>query len=72
MSLQIKKEEQQLKDDLKDLRLSTCGFGLKLTSFTAMLGWVGMILSSLVCFRALTLFAALIDFPSVCPSVSYK
>jgi len=62
MSLQIKKKEVDLEDNLSGQSLTKYGFGLKLTSFTAMLGWVGMILSSMFGLGAITLFAALIDF----------
>jgi len=55
------RQKPHIEDDMKDLKLSKYGFGFKLTSFTAMLGWIGMITSLAAGIGGLSIFTAFID-----------
>ena len=59
--MSLERKDPQMEEDIKDMKLSKYGFGFKLTSFTAMLGWVGMIKSVITGIAGLTLFTVLID-----------
>jgi len=59
--MSLERKDPQIEEDMKDMKLSKYGFGFKLTSFTAMLGWIGMIASVATGIGGLSLFTILID-----------
>jgi len=59
--MSLERKDPQIEEDMKDMKLSKYGFGFKLTSFTAMLGWIGMIASVATGIGGLSLFTMLID-----------
>jgi len=54
--------------NMKDLKLSKYGLGIKLKSFTAMLGWTGMILSTMLGLASLIMLFYPIEFQLHCTS----
>jgi len=60
-TMSLERKDPQMEEDIKNMKLSKYGFGFKLTSFTAMLGWVGMIKSVITGIAGMTLFTVLID-----------
>ena len=68
MSLQNEEEIDAEPRNMKDMKLSKYGFGLKLKSFTSMLGWTGMILSTVMGVASLIMLFYPIDFQFKCTS----
>ena len=69
MSFHENVTNSQCEDVLESMMLSKYGFGFKLTSFTTVLGWIGMIFSIITCVGALVLIAGIIDMSWICPYV---
>jgi len=59
------RQKPHIEDEMKDLKLSKYGFGFKLTSFTAMLGWIGMITSLAAGIGGFSIFTLIIDLARV-------
>ena len=59
--MSLKRKKETLDEELEELKLTKYGCGLKLTGFTSMLGWAGMIIATVTTIGALTVFAFLID-----------
>lgn len=59
--MSLKRKKETLDEELEELKLSKYGCGLKLTGFTSMLGWAGMIIATVTTIGALTVFAFFMD-----------
>ena len=59
--MSLKRKKETLDEELEDLKLTKYGCGLKLTGFTSMLGWAGMIIATVTTIGALAVFAFFID-----------